>query len=563
MTASMIPELNDAEIENIPSKAEQTVYINLKAQLPKEWLVVHSLEFIKENQNSNRHSDREADFVVFAPEYGLLVVEVKGGGIEYDKKTDKWFSVDRNRIRHLIKNPIRQAKDAKYEIRRHLSKHLGNKDILLAHAAIFPDLLDSKPLTSPDIPIEILGDRTSISDIQSWIVEVFNYWCGNDSHHQTFGLLGIRAAEQVFGKSICINHSLKVALETESQKQFELTNQQKNILRQLKKRKRALIEGGAGTGKTVLAIDHAQGLATIGNKVLFLCYNQNLANFLKKRIVGFSNLHIMSFHEYCSWRIKQVLSNTGRDLIDESKVLYPMANLYDVIMPDALAESLDIAPLFYDTIIIDEAQDFKDEYWLPIELMLEAGTEINFYVFQDCNQAIYTNSEQLPINSEPLLLLDNCRNTSPIHELAYKYYKGIETEKPDVLGEPVELLIESNDVKKQAKTIADLVDKLIRIEKIDPEDIVITTIGNFNIASDALNNTSQANVWAFKQIEPKKKVLVETAKRFKGLESKLLIVWVLDDSQLTDKVLYVAISRARLRLWIVGSDALHNQIGMQ
>ena len=83
-------------------------------------------------------------------------------------------------------------------------------------------------------------------------------------------------------------------IETEIEQQIILTNQQKSILRQLRKRKEAIIEGGAGTGKTVLALDHAQTLAKQELKVLLLCYNEKLGNKLKEKSQGIENLYPMS-----------------------------------------------------------------------------------------------------------------------------------------------------------------------------------------------------------------------------------------------------------------------------
>jgi hypothetical protein len=560
MMTGIIPELSSDEIDLIPSKAERVVYRNLQDSLPNNWLVVHSLEFVKQNEFSKRNSDREADFVVFAPEFGILVVEVKGGGIRYDKRVDKWFSIDRQGLEHSIKNPIRQSKDAKYSIRKHMHKYLGNRDVLLAHAALFPDLSNAKPLYAPDMPAELLGDALSLSDLVSWITSVFIYWRGVETCSEPFGLEGIRAATQLFGKEVTINSSLKVALEQETERQFELTNQQKSILRQLKRRKTAIIEGGAGTGKTVLAIDHAQEVAALGEKVLFLCYNNKLANSLKARINGLTNLHIMSYHEFCSWRKKQALSNTGRDLFAESESSYPNADFFHVIMPDALAESLDLAPVHYDTIIIDEAQDFRDEYWLPIELMLDTHPETNLYIFQDCNQAIFTICEHLPIKSDPLYLFDNCRNTNAIHELAYQFYRGVETGCSDVIGSPVEVCGSSIVPETQARDIGSLVDRLVRLENINPADIVITVVGSFDLAKSLLIDNSKWKRWGFKDLTSEADVLVETAKRFKGLESKLLILWVLNPLHLTDSLIYVATSRARLRLWIYGNQDLPNRL---
>ena len=100
--ASIIPALSDEQIEEIPSRAEQKVYKALVEQLPDSYLVVHSLEYIKQTSKFKSHGDREADFVIFSPHYGVLVVEVKGGGIGYDNSIKQWHSIDRNDIKHDI-----------------------------------------------------------------------------------------------------------------------------------------------------------------------------------------------------------------------------------------------------------------------------------------------------------------------------------------------------------------------------------------------------------------------------------------------------------------------------
>ncbi len=552
---NIIPVLSEEQIKEIPSRAEQKVYKALAEQLPNDCLVIHSLEFIKQTSRFKSHGDREADFVIFSPRFGVLVVEVKGGGIEYDNSINQWYSIDRNNNKHEIKNPVRQAKDAKYEIRSHLQKRLGNKRLLLAHAVIFPDIENSTPLVSFEMPINIIGTNRNLLYLNKWITEVFDYWSGEQSVHDTLGKNGINICEQIYGKRVSIRPSLRSVIEREIQKQFELTNQQKNILRQLKRRKEAVIEGGAGTGKTVLALDQAQTLADQGLKVLFLCYNQNLGNALKIKAKNIDNLHSMSFHEFCSWRIRQVKSNTGRDLIEESKNIYPGDDLYDVLMPDALINSYELATIQYDVILIDEGQDFKPEYWFAIEMLRDQYEDTKLYIFQDSNQAIYTNSNDLPINCEPLFLFDNCRNTKYIHNSAYQFYKGIEVDAPDLEGEPVQI-IEKTSLKSQAKEIDNNISRLVKSERIDPEDIVIIVMGPFHEAKELLENTRNSHLWAFQEYSQDSKVLVETEKRFKGLESKIIFLWIINEESINDKLLYISISRARFRLWVIGTKPI-------
>ena len=558
--ANIIPRLNASQILNIESKAEQKVYRALEKTLPNDWLVIHSFEYIKENQKFKSHSDREADFVIFSPEYGILVIEVKGGGIEYDKKLNQWYSIDRNRTKHQIKNPIKQAKDSKYEISRHLKAQLGKSSPLLAHAALFPDLLQTKPLSSVEMPFEILGSGEDLKDILKWVESVFSYWRGSNDLYDSLGKNGVRIAETIFGKNISINPSLKLAIEQDTEIQIQLTEQQKNILRQLKRRKTAIIEGGAGTGKTVLALEHAINLAEQGLSVLLLCYNKNLGNNLKYKSIKHDAVHAMSFHEFCSWRIRQVKASTGRDLISESKMTYCSGDLYNVLMPDALINSYDICPVEYDVVIVDEGQDFRDEFWLSLEMLLDRNDQSNFYIFHDSNQSIYTELDTLPINDEPLYLLDNCRNTATIHNFAYKYYEGVEIEPPELEGAR-NTWIECEDTNKaQSEKISCLINELVITEQISPSDISILTIGNFDYAKELLEKTKAHKLFMYKSLSQEQLVLVETAKRFKGLESKLLILWILNDEDVSDSLLYVSISRARLRLWIACSDNMKKRL---
>jgi hypothetical protein len=552
--ANIVPILTNKQIDAIPSSAERKIYKIISEQLPDDWLVVHSLEFIMRTSRHNSHGDREADFVVFAPEYGVLVIEVKGGGIEYDNQIDQWYSTDRGQEKYKIKNPIRQAKDAKYEIRNHLKQKLGKKNILIAHSALFPDISNVNSLVSPSIPISILGGMEKLNGLKEWVISVFEYWAGEDPNYDPLELNGVNIAKQIYGKKISIQSSLASIIEEEIEKQIILTNQQKNILRQLKKRKEAVIEGGAGTGKTVLALDHAQILARQGLEVLLLCYNQRLGNLLKEKSQGIKGLNCMSFHQLCVWRIKQVRSDTGRDLLEGASLEYPREDEFDVWMPSALIDSYKISPLKYDVIIVDEGQDFKDEYWYAIEELRDLQEETKLYIFKDSNQAIYASVDELPINNEPLFLFDNCRNTKYIHNLAYRFYKGEKIEAPNIEGERIEFISEKY-TDKQAQIIDKKISYLISHEGIKPEEISIIVMDNFSEAKSLLKSTKNKNQWAFKELYPDNKVLVETAKRFKGLESKIIFLWTLDDSfNLNEKLLYVAISRARFRLWIVGDE---------
>ena len=51
----------------------------------------------------------------------------------------------------------------------------------------------------------------------------------------------------------------------------------------LHEQKSAAINGAAGTGKTMIALEKAQRHACNGEKVLFLCYNAELCKHIKEK----------------------------------------------------------------------------------------------------------------------------------------------------------------------------------------------------------------------------------------------------------------------------------------
>src|SRR5207249_494039 len=133
----------------------------------------------------------------------------------------------------------------------------------------------------------------------------------------------------------------------------------------------------------------------------FLCYNRLLADALKRSRAPASNVQVLSFHQLCESRAVQVRREHGRDLHAEAAAAYPGADRFDVQMPFALALSNEVLAQKYDAIVVDEAQDFSDEYWFAIEELLSDPKEGPLYIFTDPNQALYKKHANLPVKDEP------------------------------------------------------------------------------------------------------------------------------------------------------------------
>ena len=108
--AHMVP--NTMQDEN-DSYGEKQVFAALKEKLGKEYYVFHSVRW-NDVYKAKRTIWGESDFTIFHPKKGIIVIEVKSGGVEcYD---NEWTYVRTdNKKRYPMKNPLKQADKSKYK----------------------------------------------------------------------------------------------------------------------------------------------------------------------------------------------------------------------------------------------------------------------------------------------------------------------------------------------------------------------------------------------------------------------------------------------------------------
>ncbi len=559
--ARMRPELSEHQLDALPSAGEAKFYRCCRDQLDDRYLVLHSVAWVRPSSGSAPR-DGETDFVVFDPQGGFTVVEVKGGGVAFDPRQG-WHSVDRHANRHPIKDPFRQATEQKHVVVRALRDHprwprLGIQRIVAGHAVVFPDVHDIGPLASLQCPRPILGGRPHLLDVQAWLHSVNAYWGSQVADFQPLGAAGLAIAEDIFCKPVEVRPLVSSELEDEEVIRIRLTEQQARLLRSLGGRKRAAVCGGAGTGKTLLAVQKAQRLAADGNRTLLLCYNRPLADHLKDVIGDNPKLLPMSFHQLCDWFARRARSRTGRDLLAEAKRAYPTEDFYDVHLPWALALSTEVMPdERFDAIVVDEGQDFREEFWLPLELLLRDPVGSLLYVFYDQNQAVYKRVSSFPIDDEPFVLTVNCRNTKFVHEAAYCYFQGDVTDPPAIEGAPI-VTITAPDNAAQAERLHAEISRLLKEEKVPPSAIVVLVPSqNKNAYYHLLRARQLPNgiKWAIETHREPQRLLVDTIHRFKGLEAGIIFLWGIDSLEPTRdrETIYVGISRAKSRLYLVGT----------
>lgn len=562
--ARMLPDLSDADLKRVQSSAEQRLYVCCRDSLPASWTVLFSTAWVGTTPTGRKH-DGEADFIILVEGLGVLVIEVKGGGVAYDPTRGRWQSTDRHGTRHEIKDPFSQATKEKHQTLRILQEdhrwrrcHPGR--VLMGHAVFLTDIEDVSRVSSPQSPAQILGGRHHLGDLTSWVESVMNFWAQSDDRWTPLSPAAISAAESILHTPIEVRPLTSTLLKDEEEARIKLTQQQSRVLRGLGARRRAMICGGAGTGKTLLAAQRARELAAAGKRTLFLCYNNLLADHVKE-MCSTDGIVVSTFHQLCSDFAKRASDQSGRPLIDEAKRAYPSSSkqhLFDRQLPHALVLALDILPDRFDAVIIDEGQDFKNEFWFPIEMLLEDEHDSYLIVFLDHNQCLYTRSSEIPIREEPFELTVNCRNSAPIHEVAYRYYEGTPTDPgSEMSGSPVRVL-SSPSIATQAKAIHNEIVALISKEGLEPVQIGVLVCGRpkrpyiDHLIKKPLPNKSH---WRVEAEERRSGVWLDTVRRFKGLEVDILYLWGLDTLPADERreELYVGLSRAKSRLILAGT----------
>lgn len=560
----IIPDLTEIELDELQSSAEAKVYRKIRESCPKNYLVLFQTGWIATKENSG-YLDGEIDFIICDPDRGYLVIEVKGGGISSSPESGKWVSTDRHGVEHQIKDPIKQALNAKHAIFRKLKKTNRLSDFPFVnsssgHAVFFPDIKFNSSLLRSDCAREMVGTAENLGNMAAWIENALNF--SSSEAAKGPGALGIELMKSTFAKPVFANALVSANIAAAEKRIIELTSSQSSLLSFIKSRRRAIITGGAGTGKTVLAIEKARDLASDGYGTLITCYNRPLADFIRHNVAAEENISVLTVHQIAKRYIDAANMVTSRDLVEEIRGIHRNADLWDVLMPIALWDSADFVETRFDAIVCDEGQDIPEDFWMPLQRILTNFDTSPFFIFRDDNQDIYRRTTSSVFEEVPFNLEINCRNTSEIHAFAYKNYHGPEVIAPNISNIPVTNSC-VRGLAEQAQHIVLQIRQLLIDPGLSPRDIVvlISSVGNTARMKSELAELgiSKSVNWTANHQQGTQEILIETVKRFKGLEAPIVILW-LDDggiTPITGEELYVGSSRARSQLLIVSTnDAL-------
>jgi ATP:corrinoid adenosyltransferase len=206
-----------------------------------------------------------------------------------------------------------------------------------------------------------------------------------------------------------------------------LKEQQRPVIQLVGSNKRIVVTGGAGTGKTLIALELAVRAADAGMRVALLCFNQQIGDWLERRARSLS-----SSPRLIAGRALKVMAR----MADVSIPDRPTKDYWDLDLPNAIQERL-TAPerasaVSFDFVIVDEAQDLlgRTAVWDCIEMLMDGGLEGGrFAIFGDFQNQVLGEREPMSRKLATVIerarpvqwrLSDNCRNYEIVGRMALR-----------------------------------------------------------------------------------------------------------------------------------------------
>jgi hypothetical protein len=259
------------------SASERKVWHLLRAQLRPHDLLVANLRVTDERK------DHEADLVVAVPGAGVAVIEVKGGAVWHDG--DHWQQTRTNGSHRRI-DPVEQARTTKYAVRQYVEqdprwRDSGRSRLRWVHVVVLPASRVDQDFALPDCPRWLVVDRDQLDDLASCLREALTrqVTANRPADADDVALL----EEILRGRGLPQQDVVALAEEREALSE-QLTHEQAVILGAISRLPRVEIRGGAGSGKTWLALEQARRLSRDGKRVALTCFSRGLAEYLRRTV---------------------------------------------------------------------------------------------------------------------------------------------------------------------------------------------------------------------------------------------------------------------------------------
>jgi hypothetical protein len=559
--------------------------------------------------------DRELDFLLFRRDLGLIIFEVKDWTLDQIVHADpKTFNILKRGKIETNSNPLYQARNYRYKIfdkmrkqNKLISNHpkfRGKFRIPINFGAVFTNInkyeYQEKTELNDFCSVEKLFFGDDLHQASPFCCDTTGECFSNELEKKFPPLFDCSITDHdINDLKALIFHNVKIENpERERIKKYEdrkehikvLDNTQESFARQFNGGHR-IIKGPSGSGKTIILVHKAAFLLQYEKKIkkiLFVCYNLTLANYIKRLFdikdipLGKNGIEVHNFYDLCGEIINEPIDHQSHD-----------KEYYKTIIELTLQKiEIEDENIKYDAILVDEGQDFSNDMFKVIIALLNKETD-NLTIALDDNQNIYRRTQswkKLGINAagkRTQKLNFVYRNTVELTDFFNRFLNNGEDLKEKGESSQLDMFPGFNDLHGEApsilksKNMDEIIDFLVeeilnlKITKTVPlSEIAIIYASQYfsspatpelpSAIMHALDSKGIFYTWVSEDIRAKKsyditsnRVTLSSIHSVKGLDYSHLFLVGLDymkpkqwtESQI-ERLAYVAMTRARDQLYI-------------
>lgn len=212
----------------------------------------------------------------------------------------------------------------------------------------------------------------------------------------------------------------------------------------------------------------------------------------------------------------------------------------------------------FDSIIIDEAQDFAHDWWQALLKGLRDEDQGGVYAYADERQRVFNRFGRPPVALVPLVLDHNLRNT---RQIAQSFVPLAPTSMNLRGSDGPEVGFVQTSTAEALDAADEQVDVLLD-EGWNPQDVVLLTTGRRHpVQVERQQAMGFAEYWD--DVGSHDDVFYSHVLGFKGLERRAVVLCINEDGtrDRSRERLYVGLSRATDRLVVVGDLAVIEKMG--
>lgn len=535
----------------------------------------------------------EPDFILIDPTKGICIIEVKDWTLNFIKDINRAKVTTTTGV--TLHNPVFRANQY-----FNLAKGLFESDTRLFDDEGFPTYnLYSKVIFAnmPSAEVDIISDTLNqhptkyIASEKIRNLNVVDFFDNESCSINSAQLLVLRAI--LFPEIKIFDAGASSEINTENLEEIyntikALDSEQEQFAKRIPNG-HYMVSGVPGSGKTVILLSRAIFLLKENPtwRIKIVTYNRSLTHKIESRLN-----HLAKDFDFLGISLDNIsISTFSKMALDVASIGVPQNAGNDFWNYELAKKALERATPTYDAILIDEYQDFYDD-WIKLCIKLAKkhtvdGKQIeNIFLAGDRLQSIYNPNEHIwknigiKIENEKgnvggvrSKLLKHTYRAGKSHiELALKLLLSDRTLKKEVK----KFYDGKNDIRNQTNifdeikfieggydTISALLHNLINLVGCKPEEILILapTHQKANSLFEQLPEDIRAKSRVTKDVV-EKKLIITTYHSSKGLENKICILANIDDIK-DLKIIYVGMTRASQRLYIHSNNFSYSAIANQ